>query len=84
MYICVCTVSQGQVRRTELVATIEVPKWDIHEWRKQRDVLIAGQILEEILEHMESLLCRHHDSAVNTVSYQIDNRYMTVSPRETL
>lgn len=75
---------QGQVKQVELVATIEVPKWDIHEWRKQRDMLIAGQILEQCLHHLESLSSRGHDIAIKTVSFAIQNQTMTVNPREIL
>ena len=40
------------VRKTELVATTEYPKWDVHEWRKQRDILLLGEVIKACMENL--------------------------------
>ena len=40
------------IKECELVANTEVPKFDVHEWRKQRDVDMFGQVMLGLLPHV--------------------------------
>jgi hypothetical protein len=70
------------VKRAELVTTIEVPKWDIQKWREQRDILVAGEIINETLQHLESMSTRGQDMQVRTVTFNLENSTMELNARE--
>ena len=40
------------IKECELVANTEVPKFDVHDWRKQRDVDMFGQVMLGLLPHV--------------------------------
>ena len=40
------------IKECKLVANTEVPKFDVHEWRKQRDMDMFGQVMFGLLPHV--------------------------------
>ena len=40
------------IKECELVANTEVPKFDVHEWRKQRDVDMFGKVMLGLLPYV--------------------------------
>ncbi len=42
---------QNYIKEIELVANTEVPKFDVHEWRKQRDMEMFGQTMMGLIPH---------------------------------
>lgn len=70
------------MKRAELVSTIEVPKWDIHKWREQRDISVAGEILQEALDNLDSMSSRGQDMNVRTVTFNLKEKVMILNSRE--
>ena len=40
------------IKECELVANTEVPKFDVHDWRKQRDVDMFGKVMVGLLPYV--------------------------------
>ncbi len=54
MYVTFHLILQNQLHDFKLTATTEYPKWDVHEWRKQRDIKLYGRIAQLLLENVKA------------------------------